>query len=369
MTTLATGSRGIRGALREATERARLLLAAKTALAVGIAWFIAPHMPGVTEKYPYYAPLGALVSMYPTLMGSAKTGLQTLLGLAAGIGIATLVIVTVGPTWWTIPLVVGVGIVLSGTGWFGAGREYVPMAALFVLIIGGRNADDYSIGYLVQMAVGVVVGLAVNFLVAPAITTVAAAARVDAFQQQLARHLHDIGYALEETWPPEHAEWSRNAESLAQTAAAVRQALAEGDESRKGNPRTLFQRHDVESDFRRLESLDSVAYHLRDISGGLADNIWGRPGAFTFDRALVEPLSTAFHRVADVLDLQDPTSAEAHRSLGQAARAVRELVVVVDARTLDDGTAMGPGVLCAMHLRRILMDLQERMGAQAEAGS
>ncbi len=352
--------------LREASARPRLLLALKTALAVGIAWFIAPHMPGVTEQYPYYAPLGALVSMSSTLMGSAKTGLQTLLGLVAGILLAALVVVTVGPTWWSIPLVVGVGVVLSGTGWFGAGSSYVSTAALFVLIIGGRNAEGYSLGYLVQMGVGVVVGLAVNFLVAPAITTLSAAARVDAFQKQLATHLHDIGYALEETWPPQHAEWSRNAESLAETATAVRQTLAEGDESRKGNPRTLFQKHDVEKDFRRLEMLDTVVFHLRDISGGLADNIWGRPGAFTFDEALVTPLSAACHRVADVLELQDPAAAEAHRALGLAARAVRELVVVVDARTLDDGTAMGPGVLCAMHLRRILMYLQEQVGAQAE---
>ena len=99
----------IGGALREAMRLPRLLLAAKTAVAVGIAWAIAPHMPGITDEYPYYAPLGALVSMYPTLMGSAKSGLQTLLGLAAGIGLATLVILTVGPTWWTIPVIVGIG--------------------------------------------------------------------------------------------------------------------------------------------------------------------------------------------------------------------------------------------------------------------
>jgi len=129
-------------------------LAAKTAVAVGIAWAIAPHMPGVTDQYPYYAPLGALVSMYPTLMGSAKSGVQTLLGLAMGIGLAVLVVVTVGPTWWSIPVIVGLGVVLSGTGWFGAGREYVPMAALFVLIIGGQDADAYALGYLVQMGVG-----------------------------------------------------------------------------------------------------------------------------------------------------------------------------------------------------------------------
>jgi uncharacterized membrane protein YgaE (UPF0421/DUF939 family) len=91
----------------------RLLLAAKTALAVGIAWAVAPFVPGVANEYPYYAPLGALVSMYPTLMGSARTGLQTLLGLAAGIVLATAVILTTGPSWWSIPVIVGIGVILS----------------------------------------------------------------------------------------------------------------------------------------------------------------------------------------------------------------------------------------------------------------
>jgi hypothetical protein len=52
-------------AWRAATAGPRLLLAAKTALAVGIAWTVAPFVPGVAEQYPYYAPLGALVSCTP----------------------------------------------------------------------------------------------------------------------------------------------------------------------------------------------------------------------------------------------------------------------------------------------------------------
>jgi hypothetical protein len=69
-------------------SKARILLAVKAAIAVAIAWFVAPHMPGVADEYPYYAPLGALVSMYPTLMGSVKAGLQTLAGLGPFVSFA-----------------------------------------------------------------------------------------------------------------------------------------------------------------------------------------------------------------------------------------------------------------------------------------
>lgn len=343
---------------RTATSPARLLLAAKTALAVGIAWAVAPYVPGVASEYPYYAPLGALVSMYPTLMGSARTGLQTLLGLGAGIALATAVILTTGPSWWSIPVIVGIGVILSGSGWFGAGREYVPMAALFVLIIGGQDADAYSLGYLVQMAVGVVTGLLVNVVVAPQITSVAAGVRILEFQGQLAEQLRRLGDALGSETPPEHAEWLRTGEELDDTARAVRQELQEADESRKGNPRALLHRRDVRTDHERLAALDQIVFHVRDISGVLADTIWERPGAFGLDPDLTPPLGDACRAVADVLDIEDADSPERHRAMAAAARAVRILVETVDREAVALGKAMGPGVLTAMHLRRVLGHLR-----------
>ena len=346
---------GVERALHDAVRPARLLLVAKTTLAVGLAWMIAPHMPGVTDQYPYYAPLGALVSMYPTLMGSAKSSLQTLLGLATGIGLATIVVLTVGPTWWTIPLVVGIGVLVSGTGWFGAGREYVPMAALFVLIIGGQNADDYSLGYLTQTAVGVVVGLVVNLVIAPAPLTVAAAGRVAAFREQLAAHLHDIGAAVSESWPPEHQQWADDAASLADTASELRAALTEADESRRGNPRAKGHRPRIQQSHDELAALDRIAHLIRDISDAIADTIWDRPAGLALDPSLPDPLSAACHAVADVIAQGDTSSREDHRARGEAARAIRLLLETVDDRTIDVRRSMGPGVLTAMHLRRILI--------------
>ncbi|WP_160320836.1 hypothetical protein [Arthrobacter alpinus] len=45
-------------------------------------------MPGTADDYPYYAPLGALVSMSATFMGSVRVGFQTLIGLTLGILLA-----------------------------------------------------------------------------------------------------------------------------------------------------------------------------------------------------------------------------------------------------------------------------------------
>lgn len=344
-----------RSALQAATRPARLMLVAKTALAVGIAWFVARYMPGVTQEYPYYAPLGALVSMYPTLMGSVKSGLQTILGLAVGIGLASVIVLTVGPTWWSIPIIVGIGVLLSGTGWFGVGREYVPMAALFVLIVGGQDADDYSLGYLAQMTVGVVVGLVVNLVIAPAPLTAEATANLRLFREKLATHLHDVGDAVSDSWPPQKEQWADDAASLSDTASELRLALVEADESRRGNPRAWGKRAATDEAHAQLEALERIAQHIRDVSDTIADTIWGRPGAIDLDPALLVPLTGACHAVAEVIALQDADSPEAHRTRGEATRAVRLLLETVDNRTIELRQSIGPGVLTAMHLRRILL--------------
>ena len=103
------------GWLKPSVTRSKLLLACKAALAVGIAWVVAPLMPGVVDEYPYYAPLGALLSMHSTLKGSAKYGLQILAGLALGILLAAIVLVVGAPNFLTISLVVAVATEETGT--------------------------------------------------------------------------------------------------------------------------------------------------------------------------------------------------------------------------------------------------------------
>jgi uncharacterized membrane protein YgaE (UPF0421/DUF939 family) len=70
-------------------------------------------MPGVADDYPYYAPLGALISMSPTLMSSVKMGVETLASLAIGIVLAGAVIVLASPNVLIISLVVGIGALVA----------------------------------------------------------------------------------------------------------------------------------------------------------------------------------------------------------------------------------------------------------------
>ena len=215
----------------------RLLLAVKAALAASIAWVIALQVPGVASEYPYYAPLGAVACMYPTIAGSARQGIQTLVGLAIGFALAFPVIILGDISVISVAVVVGLGVLAGGLPRIGAGRDWIPIAALFVLLLGGDDPDGYSFGYLVQMLVGVAVGLIVNILIVPPLHLTGVVQGLDSLRSALSLQLRDMGEALREQWPPEHKEWADRQNKLTAFSQEVRTAVHLADSSRHGNIR------------------------------------------------------------------------------------------------------------------------------------
>ena len=344
----------------------RLLLAAKTALAVGIAWLVARLVPGVADDYPYYAPLGALISMSPTLMSSVRMGAQTLISLTIGIVLAGAVIIFAEPNVVTIALVVGIGSLIAGSRWLTAGGEYVPVAALFVLIIGGQNADSYSIGYVVQMSVGIVVGLVVNFTIFPPLTVGTAVSRLVEFRALLARHLDEMASALDESWPPQHEEWASRSDLLRDTGDSVRVALRDADESRKGNPRARLHKRDLETDYSDLYDLESITFYVRDLTEVLSAAIW-KKRQFDADvpESLRAPLAETFRAIAAVLEARN--AGEDITPAVQAADAALETAIAhLDEQSDSAHSSLGTAASVALGARRILAIMRLRTEEAAE---
>ncbi|MCC9145623.1 MULTISPECIES: FUSC family protein [unclassified Arthrobacter] len=328
----------------------RFQLAFKATLAVGIAWTVAPHVPGVASQYPYYAPLGAIVSMYPTVSGSFRTGMETLAGLATGMLLALGALLIGTPNVWTISVIVGIGVLLGGLRFLGAsGREYVPMAALFVLVLGGDDPDGYSFGYGVQMLVGVVVGLAVNALVFPPLHLNGAVNGLVTLRKSLARQLRDMGTAMEETWPPEHEDWAQRESELDALTREVREAVELADNSRHGNIRSRKYRRDFTADYRALRAMERATRHVKDMTEVLTDAIWRNPEHVAVPASLTAPLANAVNACGEAVEIWDPGSEEQ----STATEALVELVRLVN----TSGSAESPvdaAAALAMDLRRIL---------------
>ncbi|WP_082979242.1 FUSC family protein [Arthrobacter sp. B6] len=356
---LAYGTRLLRQTVRgvsAAFTLQRLQLAAKAALAAGLAFFIAPFMPGAAAEYPYYAPLGALVSMYHNVAGSVRQGLQTLVGLAMGIGLAFLLVNVTDPSPLTVAIFMGIGVLLAGLPRLGSGRDWIPTAALLVLLVGGSNPDDFSFGYLIQMGVGVAVGIAVNFLVFPPLHFNAAAASLDELRLALGTQLTDMGAALKEKWPPEHEDWSRRSDELATAARSVRHLVQEADASRRANPRRRLHPRDVDLDYRNLRELERVTFHIQDMTEVLSDVIWQEGVPYTVPFRDSVPLADAVTATGELLRSFRSEDAEAQHERFVAAEAAVEACMAAtagpdpDARTPDGGTlTASKSILLSLH--------------------
>jgi uncharacterized membrane protein YgaE (UPF0421/DUF939 family) len=342
--------RATTASVARALSAPRLQLAAKAGLAAGIAFLIAPLMPGAAAHYPYYAPLGALVAMYENVAGSMRQGLQTLVGLAAGIGLAFLLI-SFGASPLTVGVVMALGVLLAGLPRLGAGRDWIPTAALLVLLVGGHNPDDFSFGYLLQMGFGVAVGIAVNMLVFPPLHFNVAALSLAELRLGLARQLSDMAAAMHEKWPPEHEDWSRRSENLAGSARSVRAAVEKADASREANPRRRFHPRDVDLDYRNVRDLERVTFHIQDMTEVLSEVIWNKEMPFTIPLPYSEPLAKALAAVGEVLRSAEEEDADRQEELIDAANAA---VDALEARmAFEDVEADAPSaaesILLSLH--------------------
>ena len=305
-------ARRVSGAARAAGSdvfsRRRLLLAVKTAVAAAVAWYLAPAVPFAEAEYSYYAPLGVLISMYPTIVDSARAGLLTLVGLAGGIalGFGGLGLVALGaPGVVALALVVGAGVALGGIRALGEGRDWISFAGLFVLLLGGRDADGFSTSYLVTMAFGVLVGVITNLLIAPPLYVRAAGDRMSALRDRIVAALAAAADSEAERLPTDRAE-------LAALADAVAGDVREAERSRRANPRARRSAVAGSSTAERWAALERIAALTRDVLDSVAE----RP------ELRDERLSEALGRVADLVAVSssDPAAAARGREATDAVR-------------------------------------------------
>jgi uncharacterized membrane protein YccC len=329
----------------------RLQLAAKASIAAGLAFAIAPLMPGAAANYPYYAPLGALVAMYHNVAGSVRQGLQALAGLAMGIGLAFVLVTVTDPSPFAVALIMGIGVLLGGLPGIGSGSDWIPTAALLVLLVGGSNPDDFSYGYLLQMGVGVAVGIGVNFLIFPPLHFNAAAASLDDLRRALSSQLSDMGVALKEEWPPQHEDWSRRSDELAAAARSVRHLVKEADASRRANPRRKLHPRDVDLDYSNLRELERVTFHIQDITDVLSDVIWDSDVPYTVPIEDNGPLADALTATGDLLRSFSDDDTSAQDECFEAAKAaVEACMAATAARQAEQGMVpASESVLLSLH--------------------
>lgn len=328
----------------EAFAVSRLLLAGKAALAAAIAWYLAPYVPFAHDEYSYYAPLGVLVSMYPTIADSAKAGLQAVAGLAIGIaiGLAGLWIVSgPSPRIVGVAIVVGVGVAIGGIRALGAGKDWIAIAALFVLLLGGDDASGFSVSYLVTMAFGVVIGVAVNLAIVPPLYLRRASTRLSQLRDAVSDRLEMLATSVADGEPTDPTGQNYLEEILEAVSTDVREAAR----SRKAHPLARRRRGIETENNRRLKALENTVRQTIELAAGI-DALPTTPDAARVRAELAEAVRATARAVASPLG--DPATAA---SVEEAENALARVVEIVPPR--HDGR-ISPWTRTAVDLSRII---------------
>jgi len=254
------------GPVRYWQDRGRV--AAKCALAAMAAWALARYAAG--QQDPYFAPLAALLGVSATVARSVREGLQYVAGFVLGAMLAIPVALVLGPSIAGIAVVVLAGVVIGSWRRLGGQSTQVTFTALFVLLIGGYQPLHYLTPRLIDVGIGVFIGLAVNVLVFPPLQLRPAEYAVRQWGDDVAAALDDLAGAA----AGRHSaglSWPRHDRQLSGTAEQARAAVGNARESLRWNPRASVERAVPRPDGAVLDSLEELTARTRAIARVLLD--------------------------------------------------------------------------------------------------
>jgi len=258
------------GPIRYWQDRGRV--AAKCALAAMAAWAVARYAVG--QQDPYFAPLAALLGVSATVARSVREGLQYVAGFVLGAVLAVPVALVLGPSVAGIAVVVLAGVAIGSWRRLGGQHTQVTFTALFVLLIGGYQPLHYLTPRLIDVGIGVVIGLAVNVLVFPPLQLRPAEHAVRQWGDDVAAALDDLAGAAAGRYSP-GPSWPRHDRQLSGAAQQARAAARNARESLRWNPRARVERAVPRPDGAVLDSLEELTARTRAVARVLLDAATG----------------------------------------------------------------------------------------------
>jgi uncharacterized membrane protein YgaE (UPF0421/DUF939 family) len=240
----------------------------RAALAAGLAWQAAVLLPSGIAQYAYYAPLGAVIAVHPTVADSVAAAWRTVVAILLGFALAVAVheLTTALPGALTIALIVALAVGIEQWRMLREHASWVSFAAVLMLTVGTANPARYAVNYAGLTLLGAVIGVLVTTVLFPPLQLTAAVRRIDTTRGLLARHLQDIGAGLRHGAVPTPDEWVRRAHEL--EAALDRMRVAEGivERARRANPRARRWGGTAASIREQSRALDRVAVLVDDLT-------------------------------------------------------------------------------------------------------
>jgi uncharacterized membrane protein YgaE (UPF0421/DUF939 family) len=313
----------------------------RAALAAALAWQVAVLLPPALSQYAYYAPLGAVIAVHPTVADSAAAAWRTVLAILLGFGLAV-VVHGLGlpiPGALTIALLVALAVGIEQWPVLQEHASWVSFAAVLMFTV-GTTADParYAVAYAGLTLLGAAIGVLVTTVLFPPLQLTSAARRIATTRTLLARHLQDIAAGLRSGEVPTPGDWVGRGQEL--EAALDRMRVAEGvvERARRANPRARRWGGSAASIREQSRALDRVAVLVDDLTMLVVEFQPHRRGIDAIDGGTGWVLADALDSLARVVRTPYPTGSEERAAaIADADAALQRLTTLLrTAEVADD---------------------------------
>ena len=341
--------------LRFVNRHPHLLRAVRAAIAATAAWALVQPLGGPADQYPYYAPLGAVVAVSTTVTSSIRGSLQGLASLVLGVAIALAVLHAVPSELAGLALVVGIGSLVAGWDRLGSMASWVPISAMFVLVIGGQHPQDYVSGYLGLTALGACIGVAVEFAFAP-LPLSRTGAEVSRVRLTLGEQLRDLSDGLRQHDLLTRDEWRERHHALIPVTRRMSAMVAEASEARRGNWRAHRWVETAREQYERARALEQLTFLVEDITDLLSLSESADSAYIALGPALRRPTAEVLDALADLLVDVDASLSQPDR-LREVDKALAQLVACIRERRDQTGDDMFSAGSLVISVRRAVASL------------
>lgn len=286
-----------------------LLQVAKGVLAGTLAWWLSKDV--LDSQLPFLAPWTALLTVHATVHRSLSRGVQSTIASSVGVLVSFAIGDLLGVSVWTFALALLVGLLGARITWIKDEGIAIATTAIFVLGSGFGDQQPLLLDRIVEVALGVAVGVAVNLLVTPPLRHQQASRYVDSINRRMGDVLRDMADEFETSWDTDRAEaWFQETQSMSEELDSAWRTVRFARESEKMNPRTRLTvlsrtrrgpSHAAEASYEEiLARVDEGISHLRHLARTLRDATYD-DGEWdsTFREHWVEIVRDAGRAIAD----------------------------------------------------------------------
>lgn len=337
-----------------------LLQIVKIVVAATAAWALSVYV--LQSEMPFLAPWTALLTVHATVYRSFSRGAQTTVSSAAGVGLSFVIGHFLGVSVWTFGLALLVGMVLSRFRWIRDEGTAIATTAIFILGDNYSSQETLLMDRIIEVMVGVGLGIAVNLLVLPPLRDRQASRYVDSINRRMGGVLLSMADEFNESWSTEQAQsWLDETQSMNAELNSAWSVVRFARESKLGNPRRRgrgqrrlhrARQSDASEDKVSYEEIlsrvDEGISHLRNLTRTLREASYAEgPWDARFRERWVEIVRGTGEAVADpggtvesYTDRLDELAAEmsdadslpdsAWPLYGTLITSVRHIVVIVD---------------------------------------